>query len=131
MIDAVQKERQGKEMTGMLTCKAAEKMVMPYIDKQLNDKDLEAFLGHVQHCDSCKEELEIYYTVAFGLHQLDFDTGNYNITESLADSLETAWLKVTTVRLRKIICYAINTLCVTGVLIVILLQLRIWLQHGF
>ena len=114
----------------MLTCKAAEKMVMPYINKQLNDKDLEAFLGHVRHCDSCKEELEIYYTVAFGLRQLDSDNGNYNIAESMEDSLESAWLKVKTVRLRKIICYSVNTLCVTGVLTVVLLQLRIWLQNG-
>jgi len=114
----------------MLTCKAAEKMVTPYINMQLNDKDLEAFLGHIQHCASCKEELEIYYTVAFGLRQLDSDTGNFNIAESMEDSLENAWLKVKTVRLRKIIYYSVNTLCVIGVLTTVLLQLRIWLQSG-
>lgn len=47
----------------MLTCREAEKMVMPYIDEQLSEKGLDEFLAHIQACDSCKEELEIYYTV--------------------------------------------------------------------
>lgn len=114
----------------MLTCKTAEKMVTPYINKQLDDKTLEAFLGHVQYCEACKEELEIYYTVAVGLRQLDSDAGNYNIAASMEESLENAWTLVKTVQLRKIICYAVNTLWAIGVLTVVLLQLRIWLQNG-
>lgn len=113
-----------------MTCKEAEKMVMPYINYQLGEKDLETFLNHIRSCDSCKEELEIYYTVAVGLKQLDSGTGAYDITGALEESLELAWLKVRTVRLRKVIAYAVNTLCVTGVLTALILQLRIWLQEG-
>lgn len=112
----------------MMTCKEAEKMVMPYINYELGEKELEAFLNHIRTCDSCKEELEIYYTVAVGLKQLDSGTGAYDITGALEESLDLAWLKVRTVRLRKVITYAVNTLCVTGVLTALILQLRLWIQ---
>lgn len=113
-----------------MTCKEAENMVMPYINYQLDETELEAFLNHIKGCDSCKEELEIYYTVAVGLKQLDSGTGAYDITGALEESLESAWLKVRTVRLRKVITYAVNTLCVTGVLTALILQCRIWFQAG-
>ena len=64
----------------MLTCKEAEKMVMPYIDEELGEKELDAFLEHIKDCSLCREELEIYYTVAVGLRQLDSGAGVYDIT---------------------------------------------------
>lgn len=111
----------------MLTCKETEKMVMPYINEQLGEEELEAFLKHIDGCPSCREELEIYYTVSLGLKQLDSGAGGYDIAGELEDSLYTAWMKVNTVRLRKVICYAVNTLCTVGVLTTLLIQLRIWL----
>ncbi|MGL5436662.1 MAG: zf-HC2 domain-containing protein [Lachnospiraceae bacterium] len=112
----------------MLNCKDAEKMVLSYINYQLEEMELEAFLNHIKTCHSCKEELEIYYMATYGLRQLDSGTGFYDITGALEESLDTAWLKVKTVKLRKIIYYAVNTLCVVGVLTTLILQLRIWLH---
>ncbi len=114
----------------MLTCKEAEKMVMPFIHDQLNETQMEEFLKHVSACPSCKEELEIYYTVSAGLKQLDSGTGVYDITGALEESIDLAWIKVRAVRLRKVICYAVNTLNVTSVLTILLIQLRIWIQTG-
>lgn len=54
-----------------LTCKEAAKMVAPYIDGQLCDKDLRKFIGHIKECPDCREELETYYIVYKGLMQLD------------------------------------------------------------
>ncbi len=115
----------------MLTCREAEKMVMPYIDEQLSEKGLDEFLAHIQACDSCKEELEIYYTVYVGLRQLDLGTGVYDIAGALEDSLDLAWLKVRAARLRKVALYAVEALCATGVLTTLILQVRIWLQAGW
>lgn len=116
------------EVIRMLSCKETEKMVLPYINYQLDETDLEAFLNHIESCPSCREELEIYYMATFGLRQLDSGTGFYDITGALEESLDTSWLKVRTVKLRKIIRYAVNTLCVVGVLTTLILQLRIWLK---
>lgn len=114
----------------MLTCKQTEKMVMPFINEQLNEQDLECFLEHVEFCPSCKEELEIYYTVSTGLKQLDSGTGAYDIAGALEDTLNQAWIKVRAGKLRKVICYAVNTLCTTSVLTIFLMQLCMWLRSG-
>ncbi|MCI8659403.1 MAG: zf-HC2 domain-containing protein [Lachnospiraceae bacterium] len=113
-----------------MTCREVEKMVMPYIDEGLGEEELDEFLEHIQDCDSCREELEIYYTVSVGLRQLDLGTGIFDITGALEESLDLAWLKVRAARLRRVIRYAVETLCTTGVLVVLVLQLRIWQQTG-
>ncbi len=114
----------------MLGCREAEKMVMPYIDDELGETELEQFLNHISTCEACREELEIYYTVSLGLKQLDDEMGSYDIAGALEDSLDLAWMRVRAVRLRKVICYAVDTLCVVGLLTAVLLQIRIWMQTG-
>lgn len=54
-----------------LTCKEAAKLVIPYIQGQLNDTQLDRFTRHVQECSDCREELETYYIVYKGLMQLE------------------------------------------------------------
>ncbi len=54
-----------------ITCKEATKMVVPYINRQLCDKDLRKFVCHIKECHDCREELETYYIVYKGLMQLD------------------------------------------------------------
>lgn len=114
----------------MLTCREAEKLVMPFIDHELDEDELEQFLRHIHSCPACHEELEIYYTVFLGLRQLDDGSGAYDIAGALEDSLDFAWLTVRTIRLRRIVCYAADALGVTGLLTALLLQLRIWMQAG-
>ncbi len=62
-IDGLQKKK--------LTCKEAAKMVIPYINGELNDKKLRMFVAHIKECAECREELETYYIVYKGLMQLD------------------------------------------------------------
>lgn len=114
----------------MLTCKEAEKLVMPFINWQLGEEEMEEFLNHIRTCPACKEELETYYTVFVGLKQLDLGTGGYNIPAELQESLDNAWTAVRTVRVRKVLTYAVNTLWISAVLIILLMQLRIWIQNG-
>ncbi|MCD8224810.1 MAG: zf-HC2 domain-containing protein [Clostridiales bacterium] len=114
-----------------MTCREAEKMVIPYIDGKLGEDELERFLKHISSCPSCMEELEIYYTVFQGLKQLDNESDNiYDIAGALEDSLEDSWVRVKTTQLRRVICYAADTLGLTGLATALILQLRIWLQMG-
>lgn len=113
-----------------MTCKEAEKMVMPYIDVKLNEEELEAFIMHIGTCSSCREELEIYYTVYVGLKQLDHGTGAYDIQRKLEENLEISWLKLKTIKLRKIIMYGINTLSAVWLLVAVILRVRMWIQTG-
>ena len=111
----------------MASCREIEKMVMPYINHQLDEVQLEQFLKHIKSCASCREELEIYYTVSLGLRQLDSGSGVYDIAGSLEESMENAWLTVRTARLRRVICYAADTLDIASVLVMLLMQIRIWI----
>ena len=72
-----------------LTCKEATQLVIPYIEKQICDKDLRKFVKHIKECKECREELETYYIVYKGLMQLDEkEELPMNIIEALNNDLE-------------------------------------------
>lgn len=78
-----------KKQKDQLICKEAEKMVIPYIEGQLRDKELRRFVRHVKECPDCREELETYYIVYKGLKQLDEkEELSMNIIEALNEDLE-------------------------------------------
>ena len=77
-----------------MTCKEAEQMVMPYINKELTDKELSAFLSHIHTCQDCYEELEIYYTIYTGLAQLEDGGDDQNIHRLLEESLRVSELQI-------------------------------------
>ncbi|OUQ18814.1 hypothetical protein B5E82_06935 [Lachnoclostridium sp. An138] len=79
--------RRWRERRSLMTCKEAEQMIMPYINDELTDKELEAFLEHVCSCGSCYEELEIYYTIYAGLAQLDGENEGQDMRNLLQEAL--------------------------------------------
>ena len=60
-----------------MTCREAERLVMPYINGSITDEELKEFLKHIETCEECREELEIYFTVDVGIRQLDQETGTW------------------------------------------------------
>lgn len=113
-----------------MLCKDAEKLVMPYIRHELEDAVMEEFLEHVDSCENCKEELEIYYTVEAGIRQLDKDTGHYNIKGDMEADIQTSKQRLYSIRLLKIGRYAVDTLIVISMVVIWVLQIRIWWQNG-
>ena len=69
-----------------MTCREAERLVMPYINGSITDGELKEFLKHIETCEECREELEIYFTVDVGIRQLNQGTGTYNIKGLLGRS---------------------------------------------
>lgn len=51
----------------MINCKKIQKMITAFDHGQLSAKEEELFLKHLDNCDDCKEEFEIYYIIAYGL----------------------------------------------------------------
>lgn len=113
-----------------MTCKEAESFVMPYIRHEMSDLVLEEFLEHIRTCENCKEELEIYYTVEVGIMQLDTDTGTYNIREAMESDLVASKQQLYTIWVFNIIRYAMDTLVVISLAVMLILQFRIWWQNG-
>lgn len=54
-----------------MTCLEAQSKIIAYIDYNLEKDQKTEFLKHIQCCENCKDELNIYYTMIEGMRQLD------------------------------------------------------------
>lgn len=114
-----------------MTCREAEKLVVPYINDELTIEELDGFLEHVENCDNCMEELEIHYMVDVGLRKLDEEDTVYDIVGDLQRKLESSSVRLKHFYTFQVTRYAIDTLMSMALLVTVLLQLRIWNQSGF
>lgn len=108
-----------------MTCKEARKSVIPFIHDELSMEETRDFLEHVKDCKGCMDELEIYYIVD-GLDRSDTEDMNYNLTAALSNHIREAYQRVFIIFLGKVLKYGIDTLMFFGVIIIALMQLRIW-----
>ncbi len=114
-----------------MTCREAERLVLPFIHYELDDETAAQFLEHVEHCADCREELEIYYTVEEGIRQLDDEnTDISDIKGAMEEDIMASRQRLYTIRLMNIVRYAADTLIVMGVTVMLLLQFRLWWQNG-
>ena len=100
-----------------MTCREAERLVMPYINGSITDEELKSFVEHIDHCP--------------GIRQLDEGTGSYNIKGALETALELSRQRIHTLKLLQNAIYAVNTLCFWSVFVILIVQIRIWSQTGF
>lgn len=77
-----------------MNCKEAQRLLVPYINGELTEKEEEEFVRHIRRCPECYEELEVYSTVFAGIRQLDGAEEEINyrtlVEDSLANSEEDA-----------------------------------------
>ena len=93
-----------------MNCQEAERLVTPYIHGELDEDTLEKFLEHIETCENCQEELEIYFTVDSGIRQLDSDADNYNIKGELEELLDQSRKHVRRRRMLHAMRYSVDTL---------------------
>lgn len=114
-----------------MTCMEAEKMVIPYINNELTPAETEEFLEHIDTCKNCWEELEIHYMVDVGLKKLDEADGTYDIMGDLRRKLEASTKLLKKFLMLQITGYAVKTLMTMALIVMLLMQIRIWHQSGF
>ena len=69
-----------------MKCHDVQRMISGFIEKKLTDEQLEGFLEHIETCQDCYDELEVYYMITIGLMQLDEDhTGTMDLKKNLKD----------------------------------------------
>ena len=56
-----------------MNCTRAQSLITLFINGKLNIEKLEEFIDHIDSCASCREELEVYYTLLTAMKQLDED----------------------------------------------------------
>ena len=114
-----------------MTCVEAEKMVVPYMKDELSPTELEDFLDHIHTCENCRGELEIHYMVDVGLKKLDEADGTYDIVGDLKRKVAESYRSLRHISMFQITTYAVSTLTGMALIVMILLQLRIWNTFGF
>lgn len=121
----------GRNGGKFMDCKKAQSLVTSYITRKLNDKDLEEFLEHVNTCDECYEELEIYYTVHYTLERLDQDGADqgYNVKKALQNRLEESRFYIWRTRVSRIYRIGIMLLAELLLVLILLAQADVW-QSG-
>ena len=78
-----------KEQEERMNCRETQQMIYCYLNNNLNERELQAFLDHVMECPSCYEELEIYYTIHVALDYLeDEEKGTTNPAQRLRKELQ-------------------------------------------
>ncbi|MCD7762242.1 MAG: zf-HC2 domain-containing protein [Lachnospiraceae bacterium] len=54
-----------------MKCNEARRMVVPFVKKELSERDMERFLAHVESCPDCMDELDFYFMVYNALDAMD------------------------------------------------------------
>ena len=73
-----------------MDCKETQKLFIPFIDDQLNVKELEGFLHHMEGCKECREEYEIYYMLIMGMRYLEEDSAKGSNWTAPEEKLQSA-----------------------------------------
>jgi hypothetical protein len=66
----------------MMNCIESQKLIQEFLDDDLDNRDLADFLGHVDSCPECKEELTIQFLVKVGMQRLE-DGNTFNLSKEL------------------------------------------------
>lgn len=78
-----------------MTCLTAQSLILKYINNELSGTQLEAFLNHIDNCNDCRDELQIYYIMFRGIKQLDDDTvSDYDFHRQFEESLDFSRRKI-------------------------------------
>ena len=98
-----------------MNCKEAEKLILPYILKELSDELTVPFIEHVRSCSACYDEFEIYYTIRHMLQSDDAVTAgegsfageeSYDIRQMIEADFENRLNEVRKAKRRKKAAYA-------------------------
>lgn len=81
-----------------MNCKEVQRLLVPYINGDLDEREEGEFVRHVRHCPECYDELEVYSTVFAGIRQLDGDETKVDYRTLVEDSLKTSEEDVLDVR---------------------------------
>lgn len=81
--------RDRKAGNGM-DCTTAERRISFFLAGELDERDTEEFVGHIEQCEACMEELAIQYLISEGMHRLE-DGGAFDLNKELKEML--LWTK--------------------------------------
>ncbi len=76
-----------------MTCKDAEKLIPLFIKDELNYRELEQFIDHIEECSECKEEMAIQFLVTEGMVHLE-DGSAFDLSASLKSLVDSSKARI-------------------------------------
>lgn len=78
---------------GKTDCKKFEKRIPDFIARKMDYPTLKDFIGHMEQCDDCREELVIQFLVSEGIQRLE-DGSAFDLQTELDQRIEEARQKI-------------------------------------
>ncbi|KIR03903.1 hypothetical protein P261_02718 [Lachnospiraceae bacterium TWA4] len=114
-----------------MTCRETCSLAGEFIKNRLPSWELEEFLDHIRECSSCREELELDYTLDLVLYSLEDESPNFDFEDALEDVLLAAEQKVFYWTILNRIKIILTTVVCWCVVVILVLQVYQWVQNGF
>lgn len=70
-----------------MECKEAEKKIPLFLQDELEGRELDDFIQHIDSCSECREELTIQFLVAEVMERLE-EGDNFNLQKALQMKME-------------------------------------------
>ncbi len=105
----------------MINCDEAQKLIPEFLDDDLDNQELAEFLGHIDACPECKEELTIQFLVKVGMQRLE-DGNTFNLSRELDILLSESKKKLSARRYLVLLSFSLE-IAVAAMLAVCLLLL--------
>ena len=77
----------GRALGDIMDCKEFNSLIQDFLNDRLSEMKLSEFLGHIESCEDCRDELRIQYLIYEGLERLEAgDT--FDVDKDLADLMK-------------------------------------------
>lgn len=103
-----------------MDCKEVQKNIAAFLNGELQDKDAEHFLNHIESCDECKEELSIQYLVREGTARLE-GGGSFDLSKDLDVLIADSYLSIKKSRRAAWIVYSLEFVALAAVIFILVL----------
>ena len=104
-----------------MNCNEVTPLTGRFLNDELDNTELEAFLHHLDGCKDCTEELTIQLLVKVGMERLETG-GDFNLNKELKGQLTQARRRLKLRSMLQGVSFTLQALVLAGVLAVIILS---------
>ena len=118
----------------MNRCMEIQSQITDYIEGNLAPDKLEEFISHINSCEECREELNIYYTLYLGILQLEHEDEEVkelnDLDGALAEELEHSEMLIRRRHFFQGFRYVFYTVAFWCIVATVLFQFRFFAEMG-
>lgn len=103
-----------------MDCKEVQKSISAFLNGELQGREAEHFLDHIQECEECKEELSIQYLVKEGTARLE-GGGNFDLSKDLDILIEDSYISIKKKRRAAFVVYTLEFIALIAVIFILVL----------